>query len=238
MGGCGHRKRNVHRDPIVNCGRDHHDGYDVGRARCSRPGARRGSCHRLRALNPSTLRWLADRHRHRVRCHLGQMPRPRRWQCLRFSEDAERGVRAADEAGVARAVGERASLACRPTRLIRPIPFAGVARQRWFESIANRAVRLRARRREEHVADGAALQDVRSERPRADPRAAVAHLARPASFSSRTPDQRCRSHPPVRDHQNCQRRNHACHSYLVNGRGYGNGLDHGLSRRDFEQLVV
>ena len=107
-----HQGLNVHPNPIVNYVRDHHDDCDGGRVRCSRPGARRGlrrgSRHRLQALNLSRLHWRNDRHLGSPRYRSGRTPRLLHLQHIRFSEDAEHGVHAAREADVARAVDEQA----------------------------------------------------------------------------------------------------------------------------------
>ena len=93
-----------HPDPIVHCDHDHRDDCGVGHVRY----LRRGSRHRMRALNLSRLHWRNDRHLGSPRYRSGRTPRLLHLQHLRFSEDAEHGVHAAPEADVARAVDEQA----------------------------------------------------------------------------------------------------------------------------------
>ena len=166
------------------------------------------------------------------------MPRRLHWQRLRRSVDAEHVVHAARAVAAAHEVGERAVLAPRPIRQTRLALPRVLAHRRLFESIAIPVACPRQQQCVERVAGAVALRAVRSRYLPDDQHVVLAHLARPASVSLRTLDRRCRSHPPVRDHQNFQRRNHACHSSLVNGRGSNNGWNHGLSRRDFEQLII
>ena len=91
-------------DPIGHCDHDHRDDFGVGHVRY----LRRGSRHRLRALNLSRLHWRNDRHLGLPRYRSGRTPCLLHWQTLRFSEDAEHGVHAVPEADVARAVDEQA----------------------------------------------------------------------------------------------------------------------------------